>query len=190
MKTIILLLLSCIIIASCTQTQKGFNKKEIDQIYNSLKDKEAKAIIRIDGKAFYPNKSIFNADLRITDHFFKINLFDQFESNIVVNMGGENWYSTKPYSVKLIPNTPIEGGLMIGKLVDKINRNGEGYLMTEGEITMESLSKEKCIISVKGKIGKYNALTAPQTWNNIEGIIICKKPSINIQNLTESQVFF
>jgi hypothetical protein len=190
MKTILLFFIPCLAFISCTQTQKGFDKKEIDKIYQSLKDKEAKAIIKIDGKAFYPNESVFNTDIRMTENFLKVNLFDQFESNVVVNMGGENWYSKKPYSIKLIPNTPINGGLMIGKIVDKINRNGEGYLMTEGKITMEAFTKEKCIISVKGKIGKYNALTAPQTWNNIEGIIICKKPSINIQNLTESQVFF
>lgn len=174
---------------SCSSPQKT-DKTNIDKIYNSLKDGQTKAIIKIDGKEFYPKESIFSCDIIADNTFFRANLFDQFESNIVLNFGTERWHATKPYVLKLQKDQQIEGGIMIGRIADKEKRTGEGYLMTEGEITLEAFSKDKCVVIVNGKVGKFEAQLTPEKWHDVEAIIISKKPKTTLVNLKEEGLYF
>ncbi len=174
---------------SCSSPEKN-NDKLVDEIYNSLKDGQTKAIIKIDGKEFYPKESVFSSDIIADKTFFRANLFDQFESNLIISFGTERWHATKPYTLRLQETQTIEGSLMIGKILDKEKRTGEGYLMTEGEMTLEAFSKDKCVVIVNGKVGKFEAQSTPEKWLTVEAIIVSKKPKTKLVNLTEDGLYF
>lgn len=174
---------------SCSSSQKT-DKTTIDKIYNSLKEGQTKAIVKIDGKEFYQKESIFSCDIIADNGFLRANLFDQFESNIVLNFGTERWHATKPYVLRLQKDQQIEGGIMIGRIANKERRTGEGYLMTEGEITLESFSKDKCVVIVSGKVGKFEAQLTPEKWQTVEAIIVSKKPKTTLVNLKEEGLYF
>lgn len=179
----------CSVFYSCSSPQKT-DKTNIDKIYNSLKDGQTKAIIKIDGKEFYSKESIFTSDIIADNTFFRANLFDQFESNLIINFGTERWHATKPYTLKLQETQAIEGSLMIGKIADKEKRTGEGYLMTEGEMRLEAFSKEKCVVIVNGKVGKFDGQSTPEKWLTVEAIIVSKKPKTTLVNLKEEGLYF
>lgn len=180
----LLLFSLCITLFSCE------SKINTDEILQSLKDKQTKAIIKIDGKNFYPSQSIFQGSIEARDNSFRLNITDQFDSNIILEFTADNWYKIKPIKRQIFLDNQIAASVMIGKLRDKVKRIGDGYLMTEGEISIESFSKEKCAIRLKGKIGKYEFMREPVKWNRLEGIIIFKKPAIVLQNVNEGEVYF
>lgn len=189
MKSYIYIVAFLFLTFSCSSPQKN-DKTTIDKIYNSLKEGQTKAIVKIDGKEFYQKESIFSCDIIADNGFLRANLFDQFESNIVLNFGTERWHATKPYVLRLQKDQQIEGGIMIGRIADKEKRTGEGYLMTEGEITLESFSKDKCVVIVNGKVGKFEAQLTPEKWQTVEAIIVSKKPKTTLVNLKEEGLYF
>lgn len=165
------------------------DKINTDQLYQSLQDNQAKAIILIDDKAFYPSESVFSGDITALKTFFRFSIFDQFQSNIVIAFGGENWYVQKPMIKQVFIDNQVAASVMVGKIKDKAKALGEGYLMTEGTISVESFSKEKIVIRLRGKVGKYEHQREPTKWNRLEGAIVFRKPNINIQGLSEKDLF-
>lgn len=165
-------------------------EKEIESTFASLKDGQAKVLISIDDKAFYLPESIFFGDVQVFDNSFRLNVYDQFESNLVVSFGGNQWYEKKPISKQVFANNQISASVMIGKLIDKKKLIGEGYLMTDGEIKIKSFSREKLVLELTGKVGRYQTEREPEKWNTLTGLIIYKKPKLVIQDLTESQLFY
>lgn len=181
-----------VLIAFSFACKKAVSDKsaKVNELYATLKDGQAKAFIKINGKEFYVKESIFTTDIMADDNFLRASIFDQFESNIVINLGSSNWHKEKPYKLNLSIDRQIEGGLMIGKLVDKEKGVGEGYLMTEGELVLESFSKEKCVFIAKGKVGKFESKAVPEEWLDLEAIIVFKKPKIELLGLSEKEVYF
>ena len=188
-KNIIVFLFFNIVFFACTKSNTDKNNS-VGEIYTSLKDGQAKAIINIDGKEFYPKESIFSTDILADKSFLRASIFDQYKGNIIISLGTPKWHESKPYKLQLSMDKQIEGGLMIGKLIDKEKNIGEGYLMTEGEITFQSFSKDKCIFLIHGKVGKFENQSVPEKWNDMEATIIFKKPNIQLANLTEKEVYF
>jgi hypothetical protein len=178
------ILLVLVLSPSC-QTKPG-----IDEIYNGLKPNQAKAIIQIDGIDFYSPESIFSGKVDVSETFFRTNLTDQFESNIIVSFSGDNWYQQKPIKRQVFMDNQVVGSVMIGKLTDKINRRGEGYLMTEGDIAVETISDDRLVLRLTGKVGRYQFQRTPEKWNTLRGLIVFKKPSLRLQNLTKKEVYF
>jgi hypothetical protein len=179
-----LYLLSLFIIA-CTNTKDNNN-----EVLKSLKNQQAKAIIKIDGEDFYPAESIFKGNIQVYDNSFRINLTDQFDSNVIFSIASDKWYEVKPVKRQITIENQATGSLMVGKMKDKAQNTGEGFLMTEGTMEMETFSDEKCIIKFKGKISRYEFLQDASKWNNFEGTIVLKKPENVLQNITKDKVYY
>jgi hypothetical protein len=174
-----------LLIIACTG-----NKDNSDEVLQSLKDQQSKAIIKINGEDFYSAESIFKGNIQVYDNSFRINLNDQFDSNVIFSIAIDKWYEQKPVTKQIIIENQAIGSLMVGKIKDKVQHTGEGYLMTRGEMKMETFSDEKCIIHFEGKISKYEFLQDSTKWNNFEGTIIMKKPEVVLQNITKDKVYY
>lgn len=168
----------------------GSNDINSDKIYKSLNDRQAKAIIKIDGKDFYPNESIFKGNVQVYDNSFRLNLNDQFDSNVIFTIAGDKWYEVKPIKKQITIENQTSGSLMVGKMKDRVQHTGEGFLMTQGEMEIEAFTDEKFIVKFKGKISKYEFLQDASKWNDFKGVIIIKKPEIVLQNITKDKVYF
>lgn len=180
----ILIILICSAFFAC---DSGVNT---DEVLKSLKSGEGKILIKIDGKEYYPKESIFKGELTVLEGFFRTSLFDQFESNVVIAFGGDKWYANKPIKKQVFIDNQVAASVMIGKLINKEKQLGEGFLMTEGEITVMSLSEEKFVMRFDGKLGKYDVQREPEKWNIVEGWIIIKNPKITLQGLKSEEVYF
>lgn len=161
-----------------------------DEIYQTLKDGQTKIEVLIDGTPFYPQTSIFKGEIHIFDNLFRINMFDQFESNVVVAFGGDKWYENKPLKKQVFRDNQVAASVMIGRLIDKQKMKGEGYLMTEGEIRVETLSDEKLVMYIDGKVGKYNMQYTPEKWSQVKCIVVARTPKIILQGVSKQQVYF
>jgi hypothetical protein len=172
-------------VISCTN-----NKDNSEEVLQTLKDRESKAIIKIDGEDFYPAESIFKGNIQVYDNSFRINLNDQFDSNVIFSIASDKWYEQKPVSRQIVLENQAVGSLMVGKMKDRVQRTGEGYLMTRGEMKMKTFSDEKCIIHFEGKISKYEFLQDSTKWSNFEGTLVLKKPEVVLQNITKDKVYY
>jgi hypothetical protein len=166
------------------------NKDNSEEVLQSLKNQQSKAIIKIDGDDFYPTGSIFKGNIQVYDNSFRINLNDQFDSNVIFSIASDKWYENKPVVREITLENQATGSLMVGKMKDRVQRTGEGYLMTRGEMKMETFSDEKCIMHFKGKISKYEFLQDSTKWSNFEGTLILKKPEVVLQNITKDKVYY
>ena len=189
MKNLLLLTLLFATLFSC-QKKNDIDQSLIDETLKSLKKGETKILFELDGKPFYQEDHIFKGDVTLFDNLFRFSLFDQYESNVIVAISTNGWYQKKPISKQIIQNDQKTATVMIGKLIDKENNIGEGYLMTEGKIDFISLNKSKTILKITGLVGKYNAQRMPDKWQKLEGYIIQKEPNIILTNLEENQVFY
>lgn len=184
--SLLTILLAFALFSSC-QTKPEIG---IDEIYNGLKPNQVKAVIQIDRDDFYPSESVFTGKVDVFDTFFRANLTDQFESNIIVSFSGDDWYKQKPIKRKIFVDNQVVGSVMIGRLTDKIKRRGEGYLMTEGDISVETISDDKLVLRLTGRVGRYEFQRTPEKWNTLRGLIVFKRPQLRLQNLTKKEVYF
>lgn len=168
----------------------GSNDINSGKVFQTLNDKQAKAIIKIDGKDFYPNESVFKGNIQVYDNSFRLNLNDQFDSNVIFTIAGDKWYETKRTKRKITIENQTSGSLMVGKMKDRVKHTGEGFLMTQGELEIEAFTDEKFIVKFKGKISKYEFLQDSSKWNDFEGVIVMKKPEVILQNITKDKVYF
>jgi hypothetical protein len=173
----------CLVLFFAFSSCKKQSEKEIETIYASLKDGEAKAIVMIDDTPFYPKESVFKGDIEVFPTSFRLNLTDQFEGNVVIALTDEKWYANRPIIRPVLSDNPIASSVMVGKIKDKIQRTGIGYLMTNGEIKIEQLSKAISVIHLKGKIARYQDQQEPTQWNEISALIVYKKPKLVMQSL-------
>ncbi len=162
----------------------------VDELYASLKPGQARVQIQLDGANFYPAESQFSGQVDVYDTYMRLNLFDQFDSNIIVAFSGSDWYKEKPIRRQVFLDNQVAGSVMIGRLIDKANRRGEGYLMTDGTITVESLSDNKLVMRLTGKAGKYEFQRIPTKWITVQGLIVIRNPSLRLQHVTRKDVFF
>ncbi|MCE7066354.1 hypothetical protein [Dyadobacter sp. CY326] len=182
-----LLLFFALFVFSCSS--KDSSDQAADQLFQSLKENEAKIVVTINGKAFYPKESVFSGQALLSDQIMSLTFTDQFGGKTMINLGGEKWYAGKPIKKVIGADGPIETSIKMGKIIDKINMIGEGYMMAEGEITATSFSKDKMVFRIKGKVGKYSDFQQPDKYIPAEGIIVYKKPKLSLGNITEKEIF-
>jgi hypothetical protein len=162
---------------------------EQEKIYESLKENQAHITYKIEGKDFYPDESVFSGEVSITGTLMSMTLVDQFEGMTIISFGGEKWYGHIPVAKKLFDKEQVNGGIRMGKLVDKKRLIGLAYMMSEGEILLESFSKEKIVIKIKGKVGKYSDFRQPESYQAVEGTVIYKRPLFRLGGITEKELF-
>ncbi|RYF73733.1 MAG: hypothetical protein EOO39_09905 [Cytophagaceae bacterium] len=168
--TVFASLLSVLFLCACS------TQPDVDTVFNSLKDGEAKIIVSMDNDDFYPDDSRFNGEVTISPNTIHMNLFDQYESNVMLSLGDEALFATKPIKRAIVVDQPSAGSVMIGRVKDKVKRTGDGFLMTDGDMTVESLSDEKIVIRLSGKTGNFNTMRDQKTWKNLEALLVYKRP--------------
>ena len=182
-KIIFCLFLTAPIFISCTSSG------ESDAIYKQLGENQAKVIYKIDGKEFYPQESIFKGEVNASDKLLSITLIDQFDGRSIVSFGGDDWYLSIPSKKEVFSDDQVNAGVKMGKLVDKQKMIGEAFIMTDGAVTLEEFSKNKMILKIKGKVGKYSDFEQPTEFKTFDATIIYKKPVFNLLNITEEELF-
>lgn len=169
--------------SACTPSEN------IDKIYNQLNDKQAKVIYKIEGKEFYPSQSIFSGEVNASDNLLSITLADQFEDRTIISFGGDGWYSGLPSKKEIFVDNQVNAGVKMGRLVDREKMVGEGYMMSEGSVTLVEFSKDKIVLKIYGKVGKYSDFKQPSEYYNVEGMVVCRKPLFRLVNITEKELF-
>ncbi|GAB3576201.1 hypothetical protein GCM10027578_41640 [Spirosoma luteolum] len=163
---------------------------DIQSIYSTLKPGEARLLVQIDGKDFYPAESAFKGEVFVFDTHLQLNVTDQYESNVIISFNGDKWYAQRPVKRPVVIDNQVAASAMIGRLIDPVNRRGEGYLMTDGTITVESLSADKLVMRLDGRVGKYEYQKMPEKWNQIKGLLVYRSPKLTLQNVTAKEVYF
>jgi hypothetical protein len=164
--------------------------KEVEIIYKNLKDNQAKFIFKLNGDNFYAPESIFDGHLEIYPTTFSLGSFDQFGSNVMIHFGGKDIYKNKPMKIPLRLENGHTSPVMFGRIKDKKNNLGDGYLMSEGFITFKAFSKEKIVMRIEGKAKKYPKTYLNDKSFNVSALIICKKPKIGYIDIDEKAVFY
>jgi hypothetical protein len=163
--------------------------QEVNQVLKELNGNQAKVIVDIDGRKFYPDSSVFTGQLLLTDQMLSLALTDQFEGKTMLSIGGEKWFEQKPISRQILKNDAFNASLKLGKLVDAKNMIGEGYMMTEGRIEAVVFERDKIVFAISGKAGKYSDFQKPEKYLPLKGLIVYKQPAINWSNVSEVEVF-
>ena len=176
-------LLILLILASCNSSGNS------NKVYEQLGDNKAKISYKIDGKEFYPEESIFSGEVNASDKLLSITLADQFDGRSIISFGGDEWYVSFPSKKDVFSDNQVNAGIKMGKLTNKEKMIGEGFMMSEGTVTLEEFSKDKIVIKVLGKVGKYSDFEEPSEFHKLEGTIVYKKPSFSLFNVTEKELF-
>lgn len=159
-------------------------------IYQSLKDNQSKFVFKLNGSDFYNAESIFNGHLEIVHNSFTINFSDQFDSNVMIHFGGYEWYKQHPVVVPIKLDNSYSSNIMIGRIRDKVKQLGDGYLMSEGTITIKTLTKEKIVIEIVGKAKKYPKVDAASPSFDVKGVVVSKNPTIDFLSIDEKAAFY
>lgn len=151
-----------------------------DDLFTQLKDGEAHFAIQLNDQPFYPDDSRFKGEVTVATDRFRLNITDQYESNVIITLDTQGLFAEKPVKRIIDIQNQTPGSVLIGRIQDKVRRTGEGYLMTEGTLTIESLSEERVVIHLKGKAGNFNTIRNPETYRPLEGLLVYRRPAINV----------
>ncbi|MEY4538689.1 MAG: hypothetical protein RLZZ306_446 [Bacteroidota bacterium] len=186
-----LIMLSIIgIFNSCSSNSKEAEDKQYQTIYQSLKDNQTKFVVKLDGNDFYSSESIFSGHLEMLLGSFTMNYFDQFDSNVMIHFGGEKWYKARPITTSIKLDNGFSSNVMIGKIINKKEKLGAGYLMSAGIITFKVFTKEKFVIVIEGKAKKYPKTDANDTTYDIKAIIVSKNPKFDVVDIDGKASFY
>ncbi|WAC10220.1 hypothetical protein [Dyadobacter pollutisoli] len=172
---------------SC-QSQDAVKEKS-EEIFRTLKNNEARILVRIGDKEFYSPESVFTGQILMSDNMMSMTLTDQFEGKTIINLGSKKWFSKKPVHELINAENQVSTNVKMGKIVDREKMIGEGYMMAYGEITAVEFLKDKMVFKIMGKVGKYSDFQQPDKYLPAEGIIVYKKPAVSFGNVTENEVF-
>lgn len=175
------------VISSCGK--RDSDEAIAEKYLQSLGENEARLLVRIGGKEFYPEASVFGGQVLLSDNILNMSLTDQFGGKVMISLAKEKWYEQSPIRDRIASDGPGATSLKIGKIIDKQQMIGEGYMMTKGEISAPVFTKEKMIFKIKGQVGKYSDFQRPDQFLPVEGIIVYKKPAVSLGNITEKEAF-
>ncbi|MBO0938016.1 hypothetical protein J2I47_15780 [Fibrella sp. HMF5335] len=184
MRFILILLLISPLLSACT------TQPDPSTIYDSLKNGEAKFIVTMNGAAFYADDSRFKGEVTIAPTALRMNLFDQFESNVILTLSSEDLFAKRPVKRTIQVDNQVAGSVMIGRIRDRRLRTGDGFLMSAGEVTVESLSEQKIVVRLSGKVGNFNTLRDAQTWKRLDGLLVYKRPQLIMQGGAEKSLLY
>ncbi|MEZ0487407.1 hypothetical protein [Fibrella aquatica] len=165
-------------------------KPDADAIHQTLKPGEARLVVSMDGESFYADDSRFKGEVTITPLSIRLNLFDQYESNTMVTLGGSDLFDKRPVTRVITMDGQSLNSIMIGKVRDKAQRTGDGFIMTEGTVTVDHLSEEKIIIHFTGKTGNFNTMNNPDTWKRLDGLLVYRKPVVTVPSGDKQALFY
>lgn len=187
---IIVFVISIFNACSSSNETKSEDLKEYQTIYQSLKNNQSKFDIELNGKKFFTSESIFTGHLEIVHNSFTINFSDQYESNMMIHFGGYEWYKEHPVKVPIKLDNSYSSNVMIGRIKNKEEHLGEGYLMSEGLITIKAITKAKIFMLIEGKAKKYPKVDEASPSYDVKGIIVCKNPNIDYLAIDENAAFY
>ncbi|TLU98872.1 hypothetical protein [Dyadobacter luticola] len=187
--TVILILLAMFDCLCQACTSKESTDEQTETILKSLKDNQARILVKIDGKEFYLAQSVFSGQTLFTPDVLNVTLTDQFEGKTILNIAKEKWYATGHVGDDISTDGRTASNLKMGKIIDREKMIGEGYMMTEGKIEAVRFAKNSMIFKLTGKVGKYSDFQQPDKYVPFEGTIIYKKPAVSLVNITENEVF-
>lgn len=186
-----LMLLSIIgIFNNCSSNTKEEDDKQYQTIYQSLKDNQTKFVVKLDGNDFYSSESIFTGHLEMLLGSFTMSYFDQFDSNVMIHFGGQKWYEARPINSPIKLDNGFSSNVMLGKIINKEEKLGAGYLMSEGIITFKVFTKEKFVIVIEGKAKKYPKVTASDPSYEVKAIIVSKNPKFDVVDIDGKKSFY
>lgn len=151
-----------------------------DDFFAQLKDGEAHFAIQLDGQPFYPDNSRFKGEVTAATDRFRLNITDQYESNVIVTLDTQGLFDKKPVQRTIDIQHQTAGSVLIGRIQDKARRTGEGWLMTEGTLTIEALSDERLVIRLNGKASNFNTLQNRDSYRPLTGLLVYRRPTINV----------
>lgn len=186
MRFIYLISVALLALASVSCT----GQPDADSIYQELKPGEAQFVISLNNDVFYGADSRFKGEVTVTPASIRLNLLDQYEGNTIVTLSGTNLFAKRPVSRLITLDNQSLGSVMIGKVRDKAQRTGDGFVMTEGTVTIDHLSEEKVVIRLTGKTGNFITMNDPATWKRLEGILVYRKPVINVPSGNKQTLFY
>jgi len=184
MRIQLLLLIAFVVLilhASCSNSTR--RAPDDEQVLSALKDNQAKVFMEIGGKPFYPDESLFAGNLHLEKDRLSLNVSDQYEGQIILGIYRPSWYRQFPVRYEISEATRTNSRVMIGKIVDKQKRLGEGYLMASGLIEITELTPQKLIMTINGKCGKYDGFELGKDLLDIHGSIIFRKPNVLFLNI-------
>ena len=186
-----LILLSVIgIFNRCSSSNKEEEDKQYQTIYQSLKDNQSKFIFKMDGNDFYKSESIFTGHLEMLEGSFTMSYFDQFDSNVMIHFGGQKWYEGRPITTSIKLDNGYSSNVMFGQIINKAEKLGAGYLMSEGSIIFKVFTKEKFVIVIEGKAKKYPKVEATDPSFDVKAIIVSKNPKFDVVDIDGKKSFY
>lgn len=174
----------------CSSNNEEDEALQYQTIYNSLNNNQSKFIFKIDGNDFYQTESIFKGHLEMLTGSFTINYFDQFNSNVMVHFGGQKWNTARPIKSPVKLDNGYSSNVMFGKIINKDEKIGVGYLMYDGLITFKVFTKEKIIIIINGKARKYPKVDEESPSFDVKATLICKNPSFDVVDIDGKESFY
>ena len=186
----LLCLLSILLTSLFLGCKSEIPNDEDEVILKKLKDNEAKFIFKLDGNDFYKTESIFDGNLQLYPTTFALASFDQFDSNVMIHLSGNDIFKYKPIKIPLNIENGHTSPVMFGRMKDKQNNLGEGYLMSEGFITFKALSRERIIMKIEGKAKKYPRTKDTDPSFEVSALIVCKKPKVGYADIDEKKTFY
>ncbi|MGG7660986.1 hypothetical protein [Dyadobacter sp. BHUBP1] len=162
---------------------------QAEEYFGSLNDNQAKALLTIGGKPFYPGQSVFTCQMLASSNVLSLTLTDQFDGRTMISIVKNEWYAKQPVEATIKAEGQGAASLKFGKLTDRQKLIGEGYMMTNGTISLVTLDREKMIFEIKGEAGPYSDFQAPDKLLPLEGIVICKRPAVSFGDVSEKEVF-
>jgi len=190
MRLAINLVLVCLLLTVAAGCRSGNSAvHQAEKYLSALNDNQAKILLTIGGKKFYPAESVFTCQLLASRDVLSITLTDQFDGRTMINIADKQWYGQVPVHAGIEADGKGAISLKIGKLTDRARLIGEGYRMTRGTISIITLDKEKVIFEIKGEVGPYSDFQAPDKLLPLEGIVVCKRPAISFGDITEKEIF-
>ena len=174
---------------SCSSNNKE-EDKQYQTIYQSLKDGQSKFIFKMDGNDFYKTESIFTGHLEMLEGSFTMSYFDQFDSNVMIHFGGQKWYEGRPIKATIKLDNGYSSNVMFGRITNKVEKLGAGYLMSEGLITFKVFTKEKFVVVIEGKAKKYPKVEVSDPSFEVKATIVCKNPKFDVVDIDEKKSFY
>lgn len=181
--------LLCLLVAIGAGCGLGSAADEAEKYLGPLHDNQAKILLTIGGKRFYPGESVFTCQMLASSNVLSLTLTDQFDGRTMISIAQNEWYTKQPTEAAVEAGGHSPTSLKIGKLTDRQKMIGEGYMMTNGIISVVTLEREKVIFEIKGEVGPYSDFQAPDKLLPLEGIVVCKRPAVSFGDVSEKEVF-
>ena len=177
---------------SCTSlgSKEQIEIERLKEKFSTLKPNQALVKVLIGNQDFYAEEHFFNAEVQLLPQMLKVGFVSEEGSNVEMEMARDNWFEQKPITFTLTNGTLEESSgdqviVMIGKLIDKMALQGEGYFLVTGRINVPELSHQLISIVFEGNLVKPSQASIVENYIPVKGWILVKEPTFSKQSSTE-----